>query len=218
MEQVFITNPKGGCGKTTVSTQLAAYYAVLGKKVLLIDHDAQKSSTDWLARRPDCCAKIESVAVSVDTPVDFKDAEVVVHDMPAAWSVEHVSEIIHPGDKVLIPVLSSPNDIKACLRFVMSLNRSGVLDAGIQAGFIGNRVRSQTSYRKVLNEFLIRLNLPLITTLRDTQNYVRLMDQGKSIFDSPNSKVKDDLVQWEPVISWLSESVSLNPPELCEVS
>lgn len=205
MEQVFIANPKGGCGKTTLSTQLASYFANQGHQVLLIDHDAQKSSSDWLASRPDSCAKIESVAVSVDTPVDFNGADYVVHDMPAAWSLEHVEDIIHKNDRVLIPVLSSPNDIKACLRFIMGLNRSGILESGIRVALVANRVRANTNYFQTLKEFLDRLDLPMLTTLRDTQNYVKSMDRGMSIFDLPPSKVQIDLEQWFPIIEWLSE-------------
>ncbi|PCK09916.1 MAG: chromosome partitioning protein ParA [Alteromonadaceae bacterium] len=204
MEQIFVVNPKGGCGKTTVSTQLAAYFAIQGRDVLLVDHDAQRSSTDWLASRPLECAPIRSVAAAVGVEVDIGHADYVIHDMPAAWSLEHVEDIIHASDRVLIPVLASPTDIKACLRFVMGLNRSGVLESGVQVGMLANRVKAQIRYRDTLTEFLSRLELPLLTTLRDTQNYVRLMDQGKSIFDSPNARVEPDVVQWQPVFDWIA--------------
>ncbi len=205
MDQVFIANPKGGCGKTTISTQLAGYYANNKKNVLLIDHDAQKSSSDWLASRPKNCASIRSVAIGVGEDVDLNGLDVAVHDMPAAWTLEHIEDIILPGDKVLIPVLSSPNDIKACLRFVMGLNRSGILESGIQVGLIANRVRPNTRYAKVLEEFLDRLDMPLVTKLRDTQNYIKVMDWGMSIFDLPASRVKLDLEQWRPILRWLKK-------------
>lgn len=203
MEQVFIANPKGGCGKTTIATQLAAYYANHNKRVLLVDHDAQKSSSDWLRGRPKNKPQIESVIASVGEPVDINGAECVVHDMPAAWSLEHVEDILDPDDKVLIPVLPSPNDIKACLHFFMGLQRSGVLESGIDVGMVANRARTNTRYFKVLEEFLQKINLPLIGVLRDTQNYVNAMDSGLSIFDLPASKVKKDLEQWQTVLKWL---------------
>ncbi len=204
MEQVFVANPKGGCGKTTISTQLASYFANEKKNVLLVDHDALKCSSDWLSIRPNTRAQIRSIAAKVDAEIDFSDAEWVIHDMPAAWTLENVQNILHKGDKVLIPVLSSPNDIKACLRFIMDFHRSGVMECGIQVGLIANRVRSNTRYFKVLKEFLSRLNLPIVTVLRDTQNYVRVMDAGLAIFDLPNSQVKHDKEQWQPLIDWLS--------------
>jgi len=77
--------------------------------------------------------------------------------MPAAWTLEHVAEILHAGDKVLIPVLSSPNDIKACIRFIMSLDRTGIMGSGIQLGLITNRIKSRTHYSTVLMTFFSSL-------------------------------------------------------------
>lgn len=204
MNQIFVANPKGGCGKTTISTQLASYYSLQGYSVLLVDHDAQRSSSDWLASRPASLAPIQLLATPVDTPVDDDCADVVVHDMPAAWSLAHVVDIIHPGDKVLIPVLPSPTDIKACLRFIMSLHRAGMMERAIDAGMIANRARTHTRYFKVLLEFLERMDLPLLATLRDTQNYVRAMDRGLSIFDLPPARVARDIDQWQSILQWLS--------------
>ena len=205
MEQVFVANPKGGSGKTTISAQLAAYFALQGRDVLLVDHDALKCSSDWASSRPQSRAKIEALVASVDAEIDVNGAEWVVHDMPAAWSLENVQDILHCDDRVLIPVLSSPNDIKACLRFVMSLHRTGILETGVKVGLIANRTRSRTRYYKVLEEFLVRLDLPIVTTLRDTQNYVRAMDSGLSIFDLPPSRVRPDIEQWQPILSWLNQ-------------
>ncbi|MFL0811543.1 MAG: ParA family protein [Agarilytica sp.] len=212
MEQVFVTNPKGGAGKTTISTHIAAYFANQNKNVLLVDHDALKCSSDWHRGRPASYARLRSVTAKVDDVIDFGDADWVVHDMPAAWTLENVQNILHAGDRVLIPVLSSPNDIKACLRFVMNLHRSGILESGVQVGLIANRVRANTSYFKILKEFLSRLGLPIVTTLRDTQNYVLTMDAGLTIFDLPPSRVKQDLAQWKPVINWLRKSAPSATP------
>ncbi|WP_086930065.1 ParA family protein [Agarilytica rhodophyticola] len=206
MGQIFIANPKGGCGKTTISTQLAAYFATHGQRVLLADHDALKCSSDWLASRPDFIAKIESVAASVDELIDSDGVDWVVHDMPAAWSLDNVQNILHSHDYVLVPVLPSPNDIKACLRFLMKIYRSGILESGIRVGLIANRTRSNTRYFKILNAFLLRLKLPIVTELRDTQNYIRAMDEGLSIFDLPPSKVSRDLEQWAPIFEWLDKT------------
>ncbi len=210
MEQIFIANPKGGCGKTTIATQLAGYYSGQGYKVLLVDHDAQKSSSDWLAVRSKQREPIGLITAAVGAPIDVDGAEYVIHDMPAAWSLSQVSDIIHKSDKVLIPVLSSPTDIKASLRYIMGLNRSGVMELGIDVGLVANRVRSNTNYVKVLNEFLERINLPMLSSLRDTQNYVRAMDKGETIFDLAPSKVKKDKVQWEPIFEWLRECAEKN--------
>ncbi|WP_045858303.1 ParA family protein [Teredinibacter purpureus] len=203
MNQVFIANPKGGCGKTTITTQLAAYFANTGQKVLLVDHDAQRSSSDWLGSRPKNYSAISLIATALDEPCDTNGAELVLHDMPAAWDLEHVADIIHDGDHVLIPVLSSPTDIKACLRFIMGLYRTGIMESSIKIGLVANRARVNTRYFQVLMAFMERVELPLIATLRDTQIYVRAMDKGLTIFDLPPGRVAVEVAQWQPLLDWL---------------
>lgn len=203
MDQVFVINPKGGCGKTTIATQLAGYYANEGKQVMLADHDAQKSSSDWLTSRPPECAPIHSVALSPEKPFDTGNADIVVHDMPAAWTLKNMSQVIQAGDRLLIPVMASPTDIKACLRFIMALSREGVMDMGVQVGLVANKVKPQTTYFSVLNTFLERLEIPLVGQLRDTQSYIRLMDRGLSIFDVPSGRVKRDIGEWFLILEWL---------------
>ena len=203
MEQVFVINPKGGCGKTTIATQLAGYYANQGKSVLIADHDAQKSSSDWHKGRPSECAPIACVARRPEQQFDSGDADIVIHDMPAAWTLKDVNNVIRDGDRLLIPVLSSPTDIKACLRFVMGLNREGIMDKNVSIGLIANKVKPNTQYFMVLQSFLKRLGLPMIGQIRDTQNYIRLMDRGLTVFDVPPGRVKRDIEQWFLIVNWL---------------
>ncbi|ABD82370.1 ParA family protein [Saccharophagus degradans] len=202
MGQIFIANPKGGCGKTTVAVQLAGFYANMARSVQLVDHDAQRSSLDWASGRPATCAPIK-VLVSANEPV-LADAtySVTIHDMPAAWTLDNVDTLIHPQDIVIIPLLASPTDIKACLRFVMGIYRSGLLERGVNIGIVANRVRKNTRYFKVLEAFLAKLDIPLITVLRDSQNYVRAMDRGLTLFDLPAARCSTDRAQWQPLLDW----------------
>lgn len=203
MNQIFVANPKGGCGKTTIATHFASYFAMRGLRVLLVDHDAQKSSNDWMTARSDTQPAIEVKVLAADVAVEPQQARLVIHDMPAAWTLDKVIDILHPGDRVVIPVLASPTDIKACLRFVMGLYRFGVLEHGISVGLVANRVRKNTRMYRVLERFLEDLELPLITCLRDSQNYVRATSQGQSIFELPLSRVATDIRQWQPLLDWV---------------
>jgi len=207
MDQIFVINPKGGCGKTTIATQLAAHYAAAGESVLLADHDAQKSSSDWLSSRPDSVAMIRSIATVPEREIDAGDATLLIHDMPAAHTLKNIRSILHPGDRLLIPVLPSPTDIKACLRFIMALYREGLVDADVRVGLIANKVRRRTSYFNVLMAFLERVDLPLVGVIRETQNYVRVMDTGLSVFDMPSTRFQRDIEEWRGIFDWLDVGV-----------
>ncbi len=202
MTHIYIANPKGGCGKTTIAVQLATYYARQGLSVGLVDHDEQKSCSDWAALRPKSCPPI--LTASSAQAEKLKEQNVVVHDFPAAHFITAEVGQFEKNGRVVIPILPSPSDIRACLRFSMALSRSPLGEAGLHFALVANRLRSNTHYAKVLTEFTERMAWPCVTTFRDTQNYVRTLAHGISIFDLPPHKVKQDLAQWQPLINWLN--------------
>ncbi len=202
MQQIFLANPKGGCGKTMLSVNLAAYYARQGLSVALCHHDPQRSSLDWLKSRPNILPSIEGVEYFTHKMVSNR-FDVTIHDAPAGRGASELGQIIE-GHHLLIPVLPSSTDIRACLRHLMGLHRSGVLERNQgKVGLIANRVNVHTNYFKVLMTFLSEVNLPVVGYLRDTQNYIRATNSGLSIFDLPPSSTRQDRSQWEPIFEWL---------------
>lgn len=211
LKTIVIANPKGGCGKSTLAAQIASHYANQGLAVALADHDPQRSSLDWLKCRPAGCSKITPIAAFNNVSVT-DTFDVVIHDMPAASDLDMILGAVEGRAKLLIPILPSPTDIKAGVRFLMSLNRegwnTGAIDSESQQvdiGLVANRVRTNTNYFKVLVEFLEQVNMPLIASIRDTQNYIRAMDAGISVFDLPPSRVARDLQQWQLLLNWLDD-------------
>lgn len=203
MKHIFVANPKGGCGKTTLSAQLAAYWSEQGLRVALVDHDCQQSASDWLKARPQACEGIVPIAAYRQQLLP-EDGDLAIHDMPAACPMAELERQCTEGCHLLIPILPSPTDIKAGVRFLMNLNREPWLqDKHINVGLVANRVRSNTNYYKVLVAFLEQVNMPLVASIRDTQNYIRAMDRGVSIFDLPPSRVAKDREQWQPLLDWL---------------
>ncbi len=211
MHQVFVVNPKGGCGKTTIATHVAAYFASKERRVCLVDHDQQKSSSDWHSMRS---TKRPAVALQSEQRIQRQEFDLVVHDFPAAFSLLDSPGIITDGDQVIIPVLPSPTDIRACLRYIMGMYRSGLLEKSIFVGVVANRVRVRSHYNDVLREFLTGLQLPLLATLRDTQHYIHALEKGNSVFDMAPSKVGKDILQWQPLLHWIAQSISQKEPEL----
>ena len=51
MKTVLVASSKGGVGKTTLSTNLAAHFANDGKRTVLVDADRQGSSRHWAEKR-----------------------------------------------------------------------------------------------------------------------------------------------------------------------
>jgi len=210
-QHIFVANPKGGSGKTTIATQLASYYATQEKSTLLVDHDPQKSSSDWHCSRPHNCAPLQLITGNIHEPIPATEHSIIIHDLPAGWHPSLDSPLLTTTEaasyQMLIPVLPSPTDIKAGLRFFMSLYRSGILEKTLNAGMIANRTRGNLRYNQILVEFLSRVDIPLLTQLRDSQNYIRAMEHGISIFDLPTHTVKTDLDTWNAVIDWLNTTV-----------
>lgn len=203
--QIFVVNSKGGSGKTTIATQLASHYAQTRHQITLVDRDVQKSASDWFQNRPKSLPNIQLIKDLNFIPINSHNNGVVIHDMPAGFvpTLECPIFANHEINKILIPIMPSPTDIKAGLRLIMAIYRSGLLEEKIKAGFVANRTRSNIRYHQTLMDFLRRVDIPLIGTLRDSQNYIRTMERSLSIFDLPAHNMKQDLEQWQPIIEWL---------------
>ena len=204
MQQIFVANPKGGCGKTMLSVHLASYFARQGLTVALCDHDPQRSSLDWLKARPAHLAPIEGIEF-YQHPLLSNRFDIAIHDAPAGHGADELIDMV-AGHQLIIPVLPSATDIRACVRHLMALNRSGVVAQNPgNIGLVANRVNLKTNYFKVLLTFLNEVNLPIVGYLRDTQNYIRAINASVSLFDLPPGAVRQDTQQWEPILEWLAK-------------
>ena len=205
MRKIMVLNSKGGCGKSTIATNLASYYAFYEeKKVTLVDFDPQESSLDWLKVRSRKFPEITGINATKETVRFSKDTEIVIMDVPARVEGRELANLVKRAETIIIPVLPSPIDIRAAAKFIKELLTSGrVLRKETKIAVIANRVRENTLSYHALYAFLKSLKIPFITTLRDTQNYIHAEDKGVGIFEMAPSKVWQDLEQWDPLIKWL---------------
>ena len=202
MKKILVLNPKGGCGKTTIATNLASYYALWDINTVLVDYDPQKSSLDWLAARPEKAPLITAVDGSGGGVTYSRKTQRAILDAPARVDSRQMSNLIRVADTVIIPVLASPIDIRASGKFVANLMMSNARK-GTRIGIIGNRVKENTQIFGRLEEFLKSLKIPVITHLRDSQNYVRSAQTGLGVFDMAPSAVEREIEQWRPLIHWV---------------
>ena len=206
MQTILCMNAKGGCGKTTIATNLSTWYADEGSSVALMDFDPQRSSIDWLAAREDYegVPAIEGVdAVSGDARAAH-GTDIAIIDAPAGTFGTEITQLLRRADALLVPVLPSPIDMRAATRFIDELLKSGRISRGqTRIGLVANRVRENTRIYQVLEDFLAEYDIPLLTHLRESQNYIRSAETGLGIFELAPSAVAQDVVQWDPIVDWL---------------
>jgi len=203
MPIVVVANPKGGVGKSTLSTNVAGYFARQGHAVMLGDVDRQQSSALWLKLRPPAARPIMSWDVSHDLIArPPKDATHVVLDTPAGLHGWRFKDVLKIADKVLVPLQPSIFDIYATRVFLDELAETRRADK-LQIGIVGMRVDPRTISADKLNEFVASLGLPVLGTLRDTQNYIHLAARGLTLFDVAPGRVEKDLQQWQAICQWL---------------
>jgi len=205
MRKIMVLNSKGGCGKSTIATNLASYYAYYEEKnVTLVDFDPQGSSLDWLKARPAEYTEIKGINGATENVRFSKDTEIVIMDVPGRVEGKELANLVKRVETIIIPVLPSPIDIRATANFIRELLTNGrVSRKETKVAVIANRVRENTLSYHALYAFLKSLKIPFVTTLRDTQNYIHAEDQGVGIFEMAPSKVWQDLEQWDPLIKWL---------------
>ena len=213
MRSILVVNSKGGCGKTTVATNLAGYYAARGKKVVLVDFDPQESSIDWLRIRSSDRASITGVAASREQVRIPKDTDYLIMDSPAAIHGRPLSDLVRRADTILMPILPSPIDARAAEHFLSEVNKlRKMVNADVRFATIANRVRENTLAAHDLNEYLDTLKLPsgkklpVIASLRASQNYIRAAEKGLSIFEFAPVKTLPDRDQWARILRWISHA------------
>lgn len=213
MQRILVLNPKGGSGKTTIATNLASYFASRGDRPLLIDNDPQGSSTRWLQKRKPHQAYVHGIAAfersaRMTRAWQMRIPEDAVHvlvDTPAAVSAQEMPEMTKDANAIIVPVLPSDIDIHAFSKCIANL----LLIAKVRRdenriGVVANRVRRNTVIYQSLMRFLDTLRIPVITTLRDSQNYVRAAEKGEGLHEMKANLVAADLEDWQPLLAWLN--------------
>ena len=213
MAVIVVANPKGGVGKSTLATQISGYLASRGKAVTLGDLDRQQSSRQWLDIRPAHLPRIQPWEISRDQVArPAKGASDAVIDTPAGLHGSRLDAAMKVADVVVVPLQASLFDMQATHAFLHEL-RAHKRTSRVRIGLVGMRVKEHTIAQERFQEFVATLGIPLITTLRDTQNYVHLAAHGLTLFDVAPGKVERDLAQFEPLGRWLVQPAKAVPRE-----
>jgi len=205
MRHIMVLNAKGGCGKSTLATNIASYFATEGASVALADYDPQRSSLDWLERRPADRPEIFGVAGFEDGLKRLpRSADILVIDAPARSHGSELTDLVNHAETIVVPVLPSTIDMQATSNFLEELKAVGKIERKqAKIGTVANRVRDNTLIWDELDEYLDKTRVPYIAALREAQNYVRAYTRGLGIFELPEYLAWPDWDEWEPLTAWL---------------
>lgn len=210
MRSIMLVNAKGGCGKSTLATNLASFYATRGKNVTLADMDPQGSSFEWIKNRPDDRPAINAIAGWKEPLRTSRDTDVLIIDTAAGTEGKELTALARKVETILVPVLPSTIDMRAAKQFLYRLLLMGRIEREeTKVAVVANRVRENTLIYEKLNSFLRKLDIPFVATLRDTQNYIRADERGLGIFELAPSSVYWDLEQWQKLTRYLNSKRSL---------
>ena len=207
MPVIVIANPKGGSGKSTLSTNVAGFFAAQGHAVMLGDADIQQSSRLWLSLRPDTVTRITTWELQADLVLTAKPPKGTTHvviDTPGGLDGWRFKEVLGRAEKIMVPIMPSIFDMYAAQNFLTKL-REITRNSRTKVGVVGMRVDERTLAASKLRQFMDTLELPIVGYLRDTQHYLHLAAHGLSMFDITPSKVEKDLLQWRPICQWLQD-------------
>ncbi len=216
MNTTLVINAKGGVGKTTITTNLASYFAVNKVPTAIMDYDPQGSSLHWLRQRAPEAVHIHGAngaprsgtgLRSFERYVPSKTQQLIL-DAPAGPSRLLLQEMLNRTNCILIPVAPSAIDIQATANFIKELLLvGGVRHRNVRLAVVANRVRASTSVYEPLERFVVSLRLSFLTQILDSEVYVEAADMGQGIFEMDAKVSADQQQEFMPIVRWVDGDV-----------
>ncbi len=209
MISVLVVNTKGGCGKTTIATNLAGAFAA-GHQTILADADPQRSSLGWLRRRPATVAPIAALDWVKDVTDVPPGTERLVIDAPAAMKMKQIEALLRQADAIVLPVLPSAFDEMATRRFLAKLDDLKPIRKNRKpVALVANRLRPRSRAGASLERFLRQFDHPLVAELRDSAAYADLAAAGLGLFDRPSARTAPLLAEWQPLLAYVGQTAEM---------
>lgn len=208
MLKVLVASSKGGAGKSTIATNLAAHFSVDGKNTVLVDADRQGSSLRWSEKRATnghVVLGIPGLRRDWEKHVPT-DAQRVIIDSAAGIRASDVADYLDHIDVIIVPVLPSAIDLEATEPFLNEIAELPRIKRGkVPVGIVANRLKPWTNASQMAIEEMKGFPFPVVAELRDTQGYVLANALGKSIFDYHSEVVRAHQDDWAKLLRWLKK-------------
>ncbi len=225
LNTIVVLNPKGGCGKTTLVTNLASIYAARGPMPTIMDWDPQGSTMRWLERRAADRPPVHGIAAyknSMQATRSWQlrvtnETTALIVDTPAGLTRDRLREVTRDASSILVPVLPSAIDIHAASRCIADLLLVAKIDRrDRKLAVIANRTRKNTRSFDKLMRFLDSLEIPIIGVLRDSQNFVHAVENGLGVPEMPSHRNRRDIEELEKIVSWLDDWKERRRPAMAQ--
>lgn len=219
VRRILVINGKGGCGKTTIATNLAVAYACHGHSVALMDNDPQASSTYWASLRDENLPPIKIVAKH-ERPSMYEtqafhhrlpaDTKLVIVDGHSSARGHDLEYLLRQIDLILVPILPSSIDIRAGGQFLTDLLTHRLYRAAPRpVGVIANRVQPNTQKHDKLMHFLSCLDVPSVAQFRDSPVYSDAAETGLGVVDMKDCRAaRKESVQWKQLLIWIDKQTN----------
>lgn len=187
---ITVCNQKGGSGKTTVSMCLAGALASQGKKVLVVDADAQGTATRWAASAEENttfpAAVIGLSAANAKVHREIKkfvnDYQYIIIDCPPAADSPVPQSALLVSDIAIVPVIPSPLDLWAAVGIREVINQVKTINENLEARLIVNQCQANTSLAKESLEILSEFGIEVChTKIGQRQVYRQIAIFGQTV-------------------------------------
>jgi chromosome partitioning protein len=206
MLTTLVASSKGGCGKSTLVTQLASHWAQAGQHTAIVDADRQGSSFRWAALRPDNVPGVLAFEGGRRSLQKLPpDTGQLLIDTPAGSRERDLEPYLEQANVLLVPVLPSSFDLHATLGFLDELRSINRIHRGkLPVGLVANRLKPWThASQDAVTQLAEQSPFPVVAQLRDSQAYVLLSALGKGIFDYQSEQVRNHQQDWKPLLRWI---------------
>lgn len=206
MLTTLVASSKGGCGKSTLVTQLASHWAQKGQHTAIVDADRQGSSFRWAALRPDNVPGVLAFEGGRRSLQKLpSDTAQLLIDTPAGVRERDLEPYLDSANVLLVPVLPSSFDLHATLDFLGELQSIKRIKNGkLPVALVANRLKPWThASQDAITELTEASPFPVVAQLRDSQAYVLLTALGKGIFDYQSEHVRNHQQDWKPLLRWI---------------